>query len=68
MLRPLGWFVAILEPSTPSALHVYLILDGPHMGRRIIRTENGRPVKRLRQGVYELEGGVRLTSRDPDAP
>jgi hypothetical protein len=38
------------------------------MGRRIIRTEEGRPVKRIRKGVYELEGGIRLTSHDPNAP
>jgi hypothetical protein len=68
MLRPLGWFVACLEPATPCRLDLFLILDGVHQGRRIIRNENGRLVKRIRQGVYELETGVRLTTRDPDAP
>jgi hypothetical protein len=68
MRCPLGWFLASYEQATPQPLYVFLILDGVHQCRRIIRTADGRPVKRLRQGIYELESGVRPTSHDPAAP
>jgi hypothetical protein len=65
-LRPLGSFVACQQ--TPHRLTAFVILTGVHMGRRIIRTEDGKPVRWIRKGVYQLDGGIVVTSADPAAP